>query len=377
MKKSAYVPLLFALGIGACQELEVEAPALPCGTGYGTHPKHATYQAYLDTYRQETQAPGVVLLVARPDQPLWVGSSGQANLAHQAPFCTETPFRLGSITKVYVATLIMKLQEEGQLALDDPLHNVLPEVATRIPSAEKITVRHLLGHTSGLIDPPNQSLQYQADIVNDPTWFGNMSTTELLEKYVYGKALLFEPGTAYSYSNPGYWLLGKIAERVGQKPLADLLSEKIFTPLHLTHTYLEKHHNPDVSRGYAASTGSKVKDVTPWDEAEGDGKAAGGMISTAEDLYRFYDALFSGVLVSPASVEAMKTQQLPDCDGVDCEYGLGLEIWHLGNQTGYGHNGALIGIEANALYFPERNTMLVLYKNLGGGSDKSFLEDLL
>lgn len=382
MKTLSICLLGLSLFLVSCQDISIPQTPAISSVDYSTHPKHAEYLNYLTTYQQQTQTPGAALLVAKAEQPLWAGAVGMSNLEHNTPFSTETQFRIGSITKVFVSTIMLQLVQEEKLRLDDKLAVLLPEIAADIPQSDRITVRQLLAHTSGIVDPPNQSLQYQTDIVNNPVRMQQASGRERLKQYVVGKALLFEPGSNYSYSNPGYWLLELIAEKVTGQKLPQLLAAKLLNPLKLTQTYLAEEAYSEIveerpARGYTITTTGKVRDVTAWDKAEGTGNAAGGMVSTAGDLHRFYTALFGGQIIVPTLLAEMQKQQLANCNGFDCEYGLGLEIWHIAGKTGYGHNGALIGIEANALYFPETKTTIVLFKNLGGGSDKSFLDNLV
>lgn len=188
----------------------------------------------------------------------------------------------------------------------------------------------------------------------------------------------FTPGNGYSYSNTNYWLLSDIAEIRSGKPIHELLEESIFIPLNLTKTYLHKLDDRNVARGYSDMYGNGVLiDVSVFDRAEGDGKSAGGLISTARDLQRFMRGLFSGELIGPALLEDMKKIQWSVCNNPDCEYGLGLEIWRTGSGIAYGHNGALIGIEANALYYEETGNISILFKNNGNGSSKSWLDQLV
>ncbi|MFD1141825.1 serine hydrolase domain-containing protein [Larkinella insperata] len=374
--KKIILPIVLLLSVFACRELEVPQPSAVSTVDYSQHPKNAEYLAYVKDYQQKSQSPGAVMLVAKGNDPLWAGAVGFSNLEHRTPFGTETPFRIGSITKVFVSALVLKLVEEDRLRLDDKLATLLPQLAGAIPSSDQITVRQLLAHTSGVIDPPNQSLRYQTDIVNDPGALKSLTTQERLQKYVTNQALLFQPGSNYSYSNPGYWLLELIIENVSGQSLSAQMAEKLLIPLGLTRTHLDRGTDNNVARGYTVTTPGNVRDVTTWDVAEGNGMAAGGLVSTVGDIHRFYTALFGGKIISASLLADMQKQQLANCTGPDCEYGLGLEIWHVGGKTGFGHNGALIGIEANALYFPETKTTVVLYKNLGGGSDKSFLEKI-
>ncbi len=368
-----------ALGASACvKDIFIPRPDAASDVSYANHPRHQEYLAQLENYRKNTGSPGAILLVARRNEPLWVGATGQSNLEHRTAMRTNTPFRTGSITKMFVATAILRLVEEGKLELDDPLSEKLPKVKGRIPGAEKITVRHLLSHLSGIFDPPNESTRYKLDLVNDPEAMDKKTIDQLMEEYVYGKPLHFEPGKGYAYSNTNYWLLGQIIESVTGKTVQQVLDQLIFTPLGLTDTYLEQRDDRNVARGYADIYGDgNLLDVSRWDRADTDGKADGGIVSTAVDLMKFIKALMEGDIVSPASVEMMKQVQLENCDNTFCEYGLGLELWRTGAGIGFGHNGSSAGIEANVLYFPETGNMTVVYKNNGNGSDKSFLDGLL
>jgi len=367
-----------AVAFACSNEIVIPKPEASENISYANHPKNLEYQKSLDDYRKNTNSPGSILLVYKPNEDLWIGNSGKSNLEYGSEINTTSQFRTGSVTKMFTAVVILKLVEQGKLLLEDKLVDLLPSVKGKIPQAEKITIRYLLAHLSGIIDPPNESLRYQADIINNPVGMYTMSLSETLETYVYGKDLNFIPGSGYSYSNTNYWLLGEIAETITGKSLQLLMDEMIFTPLQLTSTYIEKRDDRNVTRGYADMYGNGVLfDVSVWDKAEGDGEADGGLISTAEDLYKFMDGLFGEKLLSASVIEEMKKIQLPNCNTPDCEYGLGLEIWRTDAGTAYGHNGGLVGIEANVLYYENNGGISVLYKNNGNGSDKSWLDQLM
>lgn len=378
MKRSVILLFSLSLAVACSNEIVVPIPELTENISYANHPKNLEYQKSLDDYRNNTNSPGSILLISKPTEDLWIGNSGKSNLEHGAPMNTTSQFRTGSVTKMFTAVIILKLVEQGKLSLEDKLADLLPSVNGEIPQAEKITVRHLLAHLSGIVDPPNESLRYQTDIINNPTRMYNMNLSEILDTYVYGKDLNFEPGSNYSYSNTNYWLLGDIAEHSSGKSLQLLMDELIFTPLQLNNTYIEKRDDRNVARGYADLYGNGVLlDVSLWDKAEGDGEADGGLISTAEDLYKFMEGLFGGKLVSNGTLDEMKKIQFPNCNTPYCEYGLGLEIWRTDAGTAYGHNGGLVGIEANVLYYENNGGISVLYKNNGNGSDKSWLDQIM
>lgn len=379
MKATSIFVLLISLSTFSCEnELVIPQPDEQANVTYETHANHVSYQKALDSYRVSTHSPGSILLIHKPAEALWIGSSGQSNLDHRTSMKTTTQFRTGSITKMFIAVATVKLVEEGKLTLEETLKTHLPEVEGKIPQADKITIRHLLAHLSGIVDPPNESLRYKGDLINDPVKMSALSVDQILDTYVFGKDLHFSPGSNYSYSNTNYWLLGKIIERITKQSLNTVLKELIFDPAQLTNTYIDKRDDKNVARGYSDLYGNGVLlDVSLWDKAEGDGRADGRLISSTEDLFKFMHALFEGELVSKASLAEMKKVQLPGCNSPDCEYGLGLELWRVESGIAYGHNGALIGIEANALYYENTGGISVLYRNKGDGSDKRWLEAIM
>ena len=365
------------LALIACESTDIPRPGLGAAPDFSEHARHTEYQQALQDYATTNRIPGAVLLVKKESVPLWIGATGYSNLEHRTSMQTNTPFRAGSIAKTFVATAVMLLVEEGKFGLDDRLADLLPASKGKIPQAEKIALRHLLAHASGIFDPTNDDTQYQLDLVNKPGRRGAMTPDDVLKRYVYGRSLLFEPGERFSYSNTNYILIGKIIEQQTGKSLQMVLDERIIQPLGLAGTYLEKRDDRNVARGYADFYAhDKLMDVTALDRAEADGGAYGGIISTAADLFRFSEALFGGKLVNSASLHNMMTPY-PVRQGTTT-YGLGLDQWEsdiLG--VGYGNNGTLAGTEANVFFFPEKKATFVLLANYGSGTRKGFLDSLL
>jgi D-alanyl-D-alanine carboxypeptidase len=350
----------------ACQGAVI-TPAGECDSTSSTHPEHARYSELLAQDCKDSRAPGCLVLIDRPGEPLWVGTTGFSNLESGTSMCPSTPMRIGSITKVFMATVIMKLVEEDKLSLSDRLSSVLPEVAGRIPMAEQITVRHLLAHRSGLPSPATQDVFLQTDYFDRPGELTALPLEERLRRYVYDRPLRFPPGTAYSYSNPGYDLLGLIAQRVEQAPLQAVMERIILQPLGLTHSSLERRDNPEIARGYLYTGEGLLMDVTTHDKAVvGPLSPSGGMVSTAEDVRRLFRALFAGQIISRNSLEVMQAGQ-------------GLFAFTAADGLGsFGHSGALIGERSWALYFPQRDTVIILMKNVsdGASNDLTFMDQL-
>ncbi len=376
--KKIFILTSCLLAMACAEEITILKPDYKEQASYAHHPRHTLYTTELSGYHNRSNAPGSILLVKKPQEELWMGATGFSNLAHQTPMYTTNQFRTGSVTKMFTAVAIMKLVEANKLTLESRLGDLLPSVKGKIPQAEEITVRHLLAHQSGIFDPPNESLRYQGDIINHPEAMYNKNVWQVLEQYVFDRPLHFAPGSRYSYSNTNYWLLGLVAEKLEQQSMQQILQRMIFDPLNMQHTYIEKRDDRNVVRGYAnLYNDGHLIDVSLWDRAEGDGEADGGIISTAEDLYKFMDGLFGNKLVTPATLAEMKRVQWSACDSEYCEYGLGIEIWRTGLGLAYGHNGGLVGIDANALYYEATGGIMVLYKNEGSGASKDFLDKVM
>lgn len=374
--------LAVALGtaLAGCQsELAVPQTPAPELPDYSHHPRHAFYQRELDNFRRSHGAPGGILLVKTPEHGVWIGASGQANLEHATPMRGTERIRVGSVTKTLTATVILKLKEQGKLRLDDKLADWLPQTKNRIPQAETITLRQLLTHTSGVRNLGDDNIPFQLALANRPEDVDMTQPETVLNRFVYGKPLDFEPGTRYFYSNTGFLLLGMIAEKAARKPLKTLFQEMIFAPVGMTDSYLEKRDDPRVVRSYYDLYGDgKLMDVNDWEKAYDDGGAAGGLITTVSDLLRFSEALFGGTLLTEQSFAEMRqSTRLPTCPNGDCEYGLGLMTWRFDVGNSLGHNGGVVGLDINWLYFPEKQTTVITFINRGVPTDKRVLERLL
>ena len=189
----------------------------------------------------------MVLWIDTPEYRL-EGASGFANLADETPMQADGAFRIGRITKVFTATVIMQLVEDGVLTLDDTVAQWLPEVTEKLPYADEMTVYQLLSHTAGTSNIVEHE-SYYADIftemvVDEDT--GNVSLdcvrrdpNDTLAHYVYGKDALFEPSTSWYYSNTNYTLLGMIIEVVMDMPLEEAYRISIYEPLGMESTFMD------------------------------------------------------------------------------------------------------------------------------------------
>ncbi len=321
----------------------------------------AEIQAEMDDLTASALPPGMVVWIDTPEHQ-FAGASGFADRMQGIPMAPEGAFRIGSITKMFTATVIVQLAEEGVLTLDDPLSQWLPDVADQLPNGDKITLRHLLTHTSGVFNIVESEFYYPdifaAVTVDEETGIVSLDCVQrdpndTLARYVYGQDAYFEPGAGWHYSNTNYTLLGMVIEKATGMPLAEAYRTHIYEPLGMTSTFLDCYEDPliDVVHGYTGSADT-MTDVTNLHESIG--WSAGGLVSTAPDLITFARGLFGGALFDdPASLDAMTTP------APGTSYGLGIMV----NGTYLGHAGFIVGFRSVLNYVPASDTVVVLLYN--------------
>jgi D-alanyl-D-alanine carboxypeptidase len=290
-----------------------------------------TLQALLD----ELVANGATGALARLDdgQHTYRLASGAARLEPRQPLTPAARFRVGSITKTFVATVTMQLVGTGTLRLDDTVERWVPGL---VPNGDAITLRMLLNHTSGLFN-----------YTDDPTFFDRDPTAPVTPQELVAIATkhppTFPPGQGWSYSNTGYIVVGLILEAATGQSLDRLVTRQIIHPLHLTGTYFPTRSPYIVgyhAHGYRppSLTGDGYLDVTAF--APSLAWAAGAIVSTADDLRRFYSALLGGRLLRPALLDQMLTTVR-----VDPVFGYGFGIYSQRGPCGtvWGHTGGIPG----------------------------------
>lgn len=281
-----------------------------------------------------TDAVGAVAEV-RDEHGVWVGTSGVAELGKQRPVPANSRFRTGSISKSFVATVVLQLVGEGRLRLGDPVESWLPGA---VPNGRHITVRQLLDHTSGLYDvvrtlPMPPQSEFYANRWR--TW----TAPELIRRALPHPPTFRPPGSDYAYSNTNYLLLGQIIEQVTGRSYADEVGRRIIRPLRLSGTTLPgtwpRIRGPHL-HGYVPARPDSESDLLDYTTMNPSlFGAAGEVISTASDLNRFFAALLDGRLLPAHLLEEMRT---PGVEGAT--YGLGLS-WRetpCGKRL-YGHDG--------------------------------------
>jgi D-alanyl-D-alanine carboxypeptidase len=283
-----------------------------------------------------THAPGGVMLVANGGS-VWRGATGLAVKRPRQPMRVDRRFRIASVTKPFVATVVLQLVAEGRLRLDNTVERWLPGA---VPGGSSITLRHLLSHTSGLVDQPF------------------VQTAEL------GK---------FSYANRNWTLLGAIVEAATGSPVAQEVERRIVQPLGLRDTAWPATATllPRLAHGYTPVTGSDATTAaTPCV-----GAPSCALVSSAADLRRFLDALFGGRLLPEALVDAMRVpvEVGPRYTGLYDGYGLGLMKIEAPCGTAWGHRGRVAGYTSYAFASADGRRRIVVLLNVGEPDDDTIV----
>jgi peptidoglycan/LPS O-acetylase OafA/YrhL/CubicO group peptidase (beta-lactamase class C family) len=328
----------------------------------------AELQRILDATVADATIPGAVLSVELANGATWTGASGRADRRSGERMTPDMRVRIGSLSKMFTAVVVLQLVQEGKIELDKPIATWLPDL---LPDGDAITVRQLLQHTSGLYDY-FEDRAFVREAYSDPE--RHWEPRELVA-YAVGFPSAFEPGAKdrWSYSSTNYVVLGMLVEQVTGNSLAVEVRRRILEPLKLHETYFppEEQVVGPQARGY-----SRGDDHTAI--AMSFGFAAANIVTTADDLRRFGHALFAGQLLEPETYDLMK--QFVNGKGQygmpELEYGLGLMRNRLpvgpgpngqprpAAQSGViGHIGGLGGFRAALWYAPETQMLVALSVN--------------
>jgi D-alanyl-D-alanine carboxypeptidase len=311
-------------------------------------------------WRARAGVPAVTLAVDAPDRPLVLAASGTGLRDGGPPVTVDAQFRVASITKLFVATVVLQLAEEGKLRLDDPLARYVPS----FPGGNRITLRQLLNHTSGVPDFELAD-RFGEGLLADRQrrW-----RTDQILALVSNVRLDFAPGTRYRYSNTGYVLLGAVVGAVTGSTWAAQVRRRIIDPLHLQHTHVAGAEPVPggVLPGYFDTDKDgdeeNIETGGPWPSLETAEGPAGAIVSTAADLAVFGGALFRGRLLGPETLRQMLAEG--PHHPRNSNYGLGVEISRPDYRTTvWGHGGALPGFRSALWYVPERDTVIVVLTN--------------
>lgn len=330
--------------------------------------------------------PGISAAVGVGDELVWTGTAGYSDISRRISVEPHDRFGIGSITKTFVARVILQLVEEGRLDLNKtPTDYLDMEIVKKIPNTDKATLRQLLNHQSGI---PTWEFQ--------PDWIRQGRGEKMKLDYVWGKketleyltqkdiTALFEPGEQYSYSNTNYTILGLVIEAVTGDDAITEIRKRIFKPLHLKDTFLESfeeipggyvnHYHyatphfdetAGVHRGFTKIRPYLVESTTANLSPEW---VAGGMVSSASDLVRWARAIRDGELLGPEMQEEVYTYYPPEKSRSSrMKYMQGvmkIEDYYEG-RTVYGHSGGTLGFTAMMYWMEDPEITVVVLTNVG------------
>jgi CubicO group peptidase (beta-lactamase class C family) len=306
-----------------------------------------------------TGEPGIALRVETKGKVLYNKGFGLADISTKTPINAETNFRMASVSKQFTAMGVLLLEKEGKISFDDPISDILPEIPGRI--GKKVRIRHLLTHSSGLID-------YEALMGKDLK--EQLQDKDILSLLKNQDTTYFEPGTQFRYSNSAYCLLTLIIERVSKQSFPVFIKERIFKPLNMNASkiYVASEQIPNRAIGYARDKKGKIKfsDQSLTSATKGDG----GVYTSVIDYTKWVTALRANSLLDLSAVSKrlnFKISEIPDS-----YYNAG---WFLENSanTMLFHSGSTCGFSTFVILIPQEDTSIIYFSNIAN-NDKPFIQ---
>lgn len=294
------------------------------------------------------RVPGVSIAVVRAGHIVYERGYGYSNVEHQVPATSATVYQSGSVGKQFTAALVMLLVQDGKLALTDSVTKFFPDAP---PAWNRVTIRHLLTHTSGAGDYPDD-FDYRHDYSEDD-----------MRRLVLSRPFDFSPGERWQYSNLGYVLLGAIIHRVSGVFYADLLRTRIFLPFGMTTARLisEADIVPNRAAGYRLVEG-ELKNQE-WVSPVVNTTADGSLYLTVRDLARWDSALYGSDLLTPESFRQITTP-VTLTGGTHYPYGFGWRVGSAGGHRVMAHSGSWQGFKSYIVRYPDDSLTVVALANL-------------
>ena len=300
------------------------------------------------------KTPGAAIAIIQNGKIIYEKGYGMANLEHDIPLSPDSVFRIASVSKQFTAACIARLALDKKLDLDASILKYFPELPADVYSS--VTIRHLVHHTSGVRD--YLTLAYLAGLED----YDYYSAREAVSMLVRQKALNFNPGDEYLYSNSGYLLLALLVERVSGKTLNEYAAEKLFKPLQMNSTQFYDDHTrivPKRADGYSASPEGYKINMTTLDLV-GDG----GIFTTVRDMSKWLEALQGRGPFDQDFLDLL-TYRKPLNDGKENNYAFGLGIRTRKGKRIIAHGGAFVGFRAYMAIYPDEQFSLVCLANHG------------
>lgn len=327
------------------------------------HQKLRKIQKYIDNATRDKLA-GVVVYIKSEKYGTWIGTSGYSNVENKTPITKESIFSLASIGKTYNAVAVLKLVEQGKIGLDDKIEKYLPkEIIDGFPNANQVTIRHLLGHTSGLYNY-NSNEELNELYLSGNLSLDTLSHIDALRRYAYGTRLNTKPLGTYKYSSTNYLLLTKIVDSILPEGHEAYLRNNILSKNNFKNTYYKQtppvnlvDHYGDIEKdGSINNLSAQTIETTNWYSGDD------GVYAPIEEACNFLEMLVKGKILNEETLVEMMTWN----DEKQPDYGLGL-MADKGFPYSFlmGHSGRGIGITTDLYYFPKKDMVIGIFCNTG------------
>jgi CubicO group peptidase (beta-lactamase class C family) len=296
-----------------------------------------------------TNTTGAVVLVSKNGKPTYRKAFGLANLESNTKMEVKNVFEIGSMTKQFTAVSILMLVEQGQISLEDEITKFIPDYPTH---GQKITVHHLLNHTSGIKSYTSMKKLF-AVARND------MKPLELI-KFFRDEPMDFNPGEKYKYNNSAYIILGYIIEQTSGITYAEYIQKNIFDKLNMSSSTYASHSKIIKNRasGYHNRGGYQnamyISHTLPY--------AGGSLMSSIDDMNLWQQALTSNSLLKKETLQKAYTNYTLN-NGKKINYGYGWNIKTINNETSYEHGGSIFGYKSMGIYIPSKDVYVVILTN--------------
>ncbi|MBL4705566.1 MAG: beta-lactamase family protein [Flavobacteriales bacterium] len=328
------------------------------------HQNTITHQTYnlntnkLDSLFEELDKDGKFMgsiALSYDGQIIYTNAIGFADIETNKRATVDTKYRIGSISKMYTASLVLKAVEEHKIKLEQTIESYFPKVE----NANKITIENLLNHRSGIHNFTNDEAF--------TTYYTVYKTREEMVEIISNFNSDFEPNSKDEYSNSNYVLLSIILETVYDSSLKDLIAEKISVPLHLKNTYYGSRIN--IANNECNSYKLSVEWIKGPEIDMSIPMGAGAIVSTSSEVTIFMEALFTGKIISAQSLEIMTT--------IKGTYGMGVSRFSINDRESFGHSGSLGGFKSLAMYFSKEKLGIAVTANGDANKKQEILTEAL
>lgn len=322
----------------------------------------AKIDSLIQTEFNEKYGPGGAFLIAKDGKPIYQKAFGKANLELDAALTPESVFQIGSMTKQFTAVAVLMLEEQGKLKVNDPISKYIEDY----PAGEKITIHHLLTHTSGIKD--FTKMKTLREIAQKEM------TPKMMVDFFKNEPVDFAPGEKFDYNNSGYVVLGYIIELVSGETYEDFIKKYIFEKAGMSQSYYASDRQVISSRAYGyhkKEYGFVNKTVISFSVPF----SSGSLMSSLADMLKWQNALNKNVLLNVESTKkAFSKYKLNN--GEEFTYGYGWHIKELNGTPSREHGGSVFGFKSMGVYIPSEDIYVVGFSNCDCHSPTQITRDI-